>query len=892
MSSYYQQSGIEYQSQPFQQQGIVYQRPGPNYYPGYQTNFNQSPNNENSSQGGGNPLLGLLIFGVLCFVVWITFLKKDGKLSDWSSWSACTKDCGTGSQTRKRTYIPPEYGGKEDPNKDKLTETQDCNTQECVINGSLSDWIPTGNCLQSRNSTVVQSCGSGEQKYTRTYNPPKNGGTDVNAAEKSILSVWKPCETVPCNNQDGKMSDWVRDMTDINCYKKTEEGGNNQNPEKVSCGEGYYKETRYYKEKTGAGKEIATADDKLKVTRYNTISCGLSACPLPINAVCSMWNDTLTKSCIDNIWKKKQTRTYTPPKYGGKDIVGNCNNITEQWIQDGDGICPSDGSFSSNFEEKTESKCTPEKGTNRTFTTVAEYKMAVGTGKDNSYITNNFAYKLNDIKALNINGEQTFQELTTNIPVKFTRLNDTKPELYKLTKIVSCDYVPYYTEDEIKNFWKISTGCTQGVTSDILRQTPLVTTFDTLRKIENAETIKNTFKAKYSIDVLKNTDDYDLIKRCYGNDDYLVVKDNRDKNKLYIGTEINIMNGNDKVDRMVLKNNGWKLIFQMDGNLVIRDNNNIQNWASNTYGWTGIKLRMQRDGNLVIYNNSDIAEWSSSTGGSGANYLELNDNGYLMLKKSNEEIVKVLYPESSYISNSGKWIYVNDNSRNNCKRDWVYLNKDGSLKEKTFASVTTSGDSHPWCPTNDNSVGNKDKKPAELASIHGVDNIIHIVVVNYLAERIYIEPHIFKRIIDDNKVKDNDDLSDLGCNGDEYTAVNSYEANNRFNELADSSDYMANIFRNESGTRAPYHFYSDYGAWHDNGSKLYGCTRFYNLYANDRFQSEKDALTQDGFKSFHSDNRNQRNWIRNNRGGSKYETYWRVYYRTANDYVDYLNKNK
>ena len=51
MSSYYQQSGIEYQSQPFQQQGIVYQRPGPNYYPGYQTNFNQSPNNENSSQG-------------------------------------------------------------------------------------------------------------------------------------------------------------------------------------------------------------------------------------------------------------------------------------------------------------------------------------------------------------------------------------------------------------------------------------------------------------------------------------------------------------------------------------------------------------------------------------------------------------------------------------------------------------------------------------------------------------------------------------------------------------------------------------------------------------------------------------------------------------------------
>ena len=49
---------------------------------------------------------------------------------DWSDWSACSKACGGGEQTRTfTTFTPAKHGGKACPNP--TTERQGCNTQAC-----------------------------------------------------------------------------------------------------------------------------------------------------------------------------------------------------------------------------------------------------------------------------------------------------------------------------------------------------------------------------------------------------------------------------------------------------------------------------------------------------------------------------------------------------------------------------------------------------------------------------------------------------------------------------------------------------------------------------------------------------------------------------------------
>ncbi len=55
----------------------------------------------------------------------------NGSYSEWSSWSTCSKTCGGGTQTRTRTYIPAMYGGVDLADRNILSESQSCNTQEC-----------------------------------------------------------------------------------------------------------------------------------------------------------------------------------------------------------------------------------------------------------------------------------------------------------------------------------------------------------------------------------------------------------------------------------------------------------------------------------------------------------------------------------------------------------------------------------------------------------------------------------------------------------------------------------------------------------------------------------------------------------------------------------------
>ena len=53
----------------------------------------------------------------------------DCRLTIWSSWSACTKSCGTGTTARTRQIeSEPENGGEECGETKEMVE---CNTREC-----------------------------------------------------------------------------------------------------------------------------------------------------------------------------------------------------------------------------------------------------------------------------------------------------------------------------------------------------------------------------------------------------------------------------------------------------------------------------------------------------------------------------------------------------------------------------------------------------------------------------------------------------------------------------------------------------------------------------------------------------------------------------------------
>jgi hypothetical protein len=78
-------------------------------------------------------------------------------------------------------------------------------------------------------------------------------------------------------------------------------------------------------------------------------------------------------------------------------------------------------------------------------------------------------------------------------------------------------------------------------------------------------------------------------------------------------------------------NNGFKLVFQTDGNLVWYDQATGQAlWASNTSGMTVTQAIMQTDGNLVLYNGT-TAVWATNTSGNPGAYLALQNDGNLVI---------------------------------------------------------------------------------------------------------------------------------------------------------------------------------------------------------------------------------------------------------------------
>ncbi len=78
-------------------------------------------------------------------------------------------------------------------------------------------------------------------------------------------------------------------------------------------------------------------------------------------------------------------------------------------------------------------------------------------------------------------------------------------------------------------------------------------------------------------------------------------------------------------------NNGYRLSFQSDGNLVLYTPNNYAVWATGTNGSRAAKLAMQSDGNVVLYDNNNRPMWASNTAGNSGAFLAIQTDGNMVI---------------------------------------------------------------------------------------------------------------------------------------------------------------------------------------------------------------------------------------------------------------------
>ncbi|WAR06181.1 CADN-like protein, partial [Mya arenaria] len=257
----------------------------------------------------------------------------DGGYSDWGSYSVCTEDCGGGTKTRTRTCTnpQPENGGADCSALGAASETADCNTQACPIDGGYSDW--------GSYSVCTEDCGGGTKTRTRTCtNPqPENGGADCSA-------LGAASETADCNTQacpiDGGYSDW-------GSYSVCTE----------DCGGGTKTRTRTC---TNPQPENGGADCSALGAASETADCNTQACP--IDGAFGNWANWGGCSVTCEAGTKTRTRACDSPEpqHGGNDCsqLGNSTATTSCTV---DTMCPIDGGYST-WAEWAECSVTCETG--------------------------------------------------------------------------------------------------------------------------------------------------------------------------------------------------------------------------------------------------------------------------------------------------------------------------------------------------------------------------------------------------------------------------------------------------------------------------------------------------------------------------------------------------
>merc|ERR1719247_2578024 len=120
---------------------------------------------------------------------------QDCIVSAFTEYTTCTKSCGGGSRSRSRSVLhAAAWGGQACP---LLVEVETCKTDECPVDciyGAWSSWSPCG-----------KTCGGGTTTRSRSIERPMAWGGKACPNTNDVLS----CNTSPCPI-DGAVEEWTQ----------------------------------------------------------------------------------------------------------------------------------------------------------------------------------------------------------------------------------------------------------------------------------------------------------------------------------------------------------------------------------------------------------------------------------------------------------------------------------------------------------------------------------------------------------------------------------------------------------------------------------------------------------------------------------------------------------
>ncbi|KAL4219909.1 hypothetical protein ACF0H5_020321 [Mactra antiquata] len=297
----------------------------------------------------------------------------NGGWSGYSSWGACSKTCGTGTQSRSRSCTNPAPSGGGADCSGSTTQSQNCNTHSCPIDGGWGGYSGWGAC--------TRTCGTGTQSRSRSCNnpTPQHGGADCQGSATDTQN----CNTNACPI-DGAWGTWTSwDTCTVTCAGGTQERTRAcDNPAAQYGGAacvGHDSETQacntLYCPIDGdwttwgswANCGVTCSDDPVYINRiractnpapqYNGADCAgndtdTKVCdidPCPINGEWNSWNayGECSLTCLGGVRNRTRDCNNPAPAWGGNDCVGDgwetgiCNT------NDCDVLPPVDGNWGS-----------------------------------------------------------------------------------------------------------------------------------------------------------------------------------------------------------------------------------------------------------------------------------------------------------------------------------------------------------------------------------------------------------------------------------------------------------------------------------------------------------------------------------------------------------------
>ncbi|XP_032884067.1 hemicentin-1 isoform X2 [Amblyraja radiata] len=232
----------------------------------------------------------------------------DGSWSKWGQWEECSRTCGQGNRTRTRSCSNPsfQFGGRRC--EGKAVEAIMCNIQPCPVVGGWSPWLPWSPCSET--------CGKGTQSRLRLCNnpPPSFDGSHCEGQD---------AQTRVCRNRmcpvDGKWTPWISwSACSVSCG-----GGTRQRAR--TCSNPMPQHGGHYCEGSDVQMDFCNTD------------------PCPIHGNWGPWSSwgTCSRTCNGGQMRSYRTCDNPRPASGGRACAGADTQI-HRCNSD---ICPVDGNW-------------------------------------------------------------------------------------------------------------------------------------------------------------------------------------------------------------------------------------------------------------------------------------------------------------------------------------------------------------------------------------------------------------------------------------------------------------------------------------------------------------------------------------------------------------------